>query len=61
MGNHFKNYTCNWVWGSDPDPEENKKPPMRSKLQFSVKPNSFKHSWTNTLVGGHHIPNKGIY
>lgn len=42
MGNHLKNYICKWVWGSDPDPEENKEPPMRSKLQFNVKPNSFK-------------------
>ena len=42
MGNHLNNYICKWVWGSDPDPEENKEPPMRSKLQFNVKPNSFK-------------------
>ena len=30
------------VWGNDPDPEENKELPMRSKLQFNVKPKSFK-------------------
>lgn len=49
MGNCLKTYICTGFGEMTltqkkikNDPEENKEPPMRSKSQFSVKPNSFK-------------------